>query len=150
MFTKKDLNRTLLVKPEEIAKRRVWYKVDAEWKTLWRLAVKIANILQWKGKTYYNDMWDAWDFVVVHNAEKIHATWNKMEVKMYYKHSWWKWNLKEITLWELIKKAPTKALWFAVKGMLPENKLQAPRLKRLKFAHWKDINKYDHFNAIEL
>jgi len=150
MFTKTDLNKTLLVKPAELLKRRVWHKVDAEGQTLWRLAAKIAKVLMWKNKAYYSDMWDAWDFVLVHNAEKVSATWNKMDVKMYYRHSWWKGNMKEITLWDLLKKSPTKALWFAVRGMLPDNKLRDPRLKRLKFAHWKDINKYDHFKTVDL
>lgn len=86
-FTKKDLNKTLRVKPTEMDKQRKRYKVDATGKTLGRLATDIAKKLLGKDKAYYCDFRDCGDFVVVEHAEKIRSTGNKLDEKMYYSYS---------------------------------------------------------------
>lgn len=148
-FTKNDLNRTLRVKKEKSDSARKWYKVDAADKTLWRLATDIAKKLQGKHKAYYSDFWDVWDFIVVENVEAIKTTGNKLKDKVYYSYSGYKGNVKSITLGELLAKNPTKALWFAVRGMLPKNKLRDHRMKRLKLVVGT-TTKYDHFKPLNL
>ena len=85
-----------------------------------------------KDRAYYSDFWDAGSFVIVENVENIVATGKKLTDKVYYTYSGYKGNLKSITLGELLKKNPGKALWYAVRGMLPKNKLRDARIKRLK------------------
>lgn len=131
-FTKKDLNKTVYVKESDVIKDRKWFIIDAEWKVLWRMASQIASRLIWKHKVYYCDFWDTWDYVVVTNADKFKVTWNKMFQKLYYKHTGYKWHLRQTRLEDLLKKDPLKALWFAVYWMLPKNKLRDVRIKRLK------------------
>ena len=131
-FTKKDLNKTIWVKQTDQEKNRRWYRVDATWKTLGRLAVDVAKKLMGKDRAYYSDFWDAGSFVIVENVENIVATGKKLSDKVYYTYSGYKGNLKSITLWELMKKNPWKALWYAVRGMLPKNKLADERMKRLR------------------
>lgn len=148
-FTKTDLNKTLWVKKTHQDKSRKWFKVDATGKTLGRLAVDIANKLQGKRKGYYSDFWDAGDFVLVENADKIVVTGNKLQDKKYYSYSGYKGNVKDITLGELLQKKPEKALWFAVRGMLPKNKLRDRRMKRLKLVVGT-TEKYNNFKMINL
>lgn len=148
-FTKNDLNRTLRVKKEKSDSTRKWYKVDAADKTLWRLATDIAKKLQGKHKAYYSDFWDVGDFIVVENVEAIKTSGNKLKDKIYYSYSGYKGNVKSITLGELLEKNPTKALWFAVRGMLPKNKLRDHRMKRLKLVVGT-TTKYDHFKPLNL
>lgn len=144
MFTKKDLNKTLRVTPKNLNAQKKWVKIDAtkEW-TLWRLAVKVARLLIGKDKPSYNDFWDAWDFVVVENVSLAPVTGAKMKDKIYYTYSWYKWNVKSMTMRELLAKHPEKVLRYAVRWMLPKNKLRDPRMKKLKlFATTSE--KYDH------
>ncbi len=144
-LTKNDLNMTVWVKKTYTDNNRKWYKVDANWKTLWRLAVEISKRLLWKNKSYYNDFWDIWDFVIVENIKNIKVTWNKAEDKVYYKHTWFKWHMKERTFWQMIIKNPEKTLWFAINWMLPKNKLRKQRMKRLKLFPTTS-NKYDNLS----
>lgn len=145
-FTKTDLNRTLYVKPEWLEKNRKWYQVNADGKTLGRLAVEIAKKLTWKGKAHYADFWDAGDFVVVQNVAKMNITGNnKKEQKIYYSYSGYKGNVKSINLGNLLKKDPEKVLWFAVRGMLPKNKLRDMRMKRMKTFVQTSV-KYDYLH----
>ena len=149
-FTKKDLNKTLSVKRSDQEKNRKRYKVDATWLTLWRLAVDIANKLAWKDNAFLSDFWDSGAYVVVENAGKFVVKWNnKLSQKTYYSYSGYKGNVKSITLGELIQKDPTKALWFAVRGMLPKNKLRESRMKRLKLEE-STTTKYDNFKPVNL
>ena len=149
-FTKTDLNKTLWVKRADQEKNRKRYKVDATGLTLGRLAVDIANKLAWKHNAFLSDFWDGWDYVVVENAWKFVVKWNnKLSQKTYYSYSGYKWNVKSITLGELIKKNPTKALWFAVRWMLPKNKLRDSRMKRLKL-EVETTTKYDNFKPVNL
>lgn len=147
--TKTDLNRTLRAKQEEQIKNRKRWRVDATGKTLGRLAVDIASKLMGKDKAYYSDFWDAGDFVLVENVEKISVTGKKLAEKMYYKYSWYKGNLKSITLENLLKKNPKRALEEAVKGMIAKNKLRDKRMKRLKLVVGT-TNKYDNFKLLNI
>lgn len=147
--TKTDLNRTLRVQLKEAQKTRKRYKVDAAWKTLWRMATDIAKKLQWKDKAYYSDFRDVWDFVLVENAEKIKVTWKKMLEKMYYNYSGYKGNLKSMNLQTILKKDPIRVLKDAVRWMLPKNKLRDRRMKRFKIIPWT-TTKFDHFKPINL
>ncbi len=148
-FTNKDLNKTIWVKQTDQEKNRVWYRVDATGKNLWRLAVDVAKKLTGKDRSYYSDFWDAWSFVIVENIDKIVVTGKKLQEKVYYSYSGYKGNVKSITLWDLLRKNPTKALWFAVRGMLPKNKLRDCRMKRLKLIKGT-TTKYDNFKPVNL
>jgi large subunit ribosomal protein L13 len=122
--------KTYSAKPGEIA--RDWYLVDAEGKTLGRLATQIADRLRGKGKPQYTPHVDTGDFVVVVNAEKITVTGKKLDDKIYYRHTGYPGGLKERTLREQLERRPTEVLRKAVKGMLPRNKLGRQQLTKLK------------------
>ena len=100
-----------------------WYVVDAEAKTLGRLATQIADVLRGKRKAAYTPHVDTGDFVIVVNAEKIHVTGQKLDQKIYYRHSGYPGGLRERTLREQLDRRPEEVLRKAVKGMLPKNRL---------------------------
>jgi large subunit ribosomal protein L13 len=122
--------KTYTAKPGEIERR--WYVVDAEGQTLGRLATRIADGLRGKNKPQYTPHVDTGDFIVVVNAEKIAVTGNKLDEKIYYRHSGYPGGLKQRTLREQLDRRPTEVLRLAVKGMLPKNKLAARQLTKLK------------------
>jgi large subunit ribosomal protein L13 len=124
------MQKTWTAKPGEI--ERHWYVVDAEGKTLGRLATHIADTLRGKGKPQYTPHVDTGDFVVVVNAEKIAVTGNKLDDKMYYRHSGYPGGLKERPLREQLERRPEEVLRKAVKGMLPRNRLARQQLTKLK------------------
>ena len=122
--------RTHFTKSSEI--ERQWYVVDAEGRTLGRLASEIAKILKGKHKPIYAPHLDTGDYVIVINARKIHVTGRKMDQKMYHRHSGYPGGLTSITLREQLKRHPTRVIRSAVKGMLPHNRLGRSMLKKLK------------------
>ena len=122
--------KTYTAKPGEI--QRDWYVVDAEGKTLGRLATHIADTLRGKNKPQYTPHVDTGDFVVVVNAEKIAVTGSKLDSKLYYRHSGYPGGLRVRTLREQLERRPTEVLRKAVKGMLPKNRLAAAQLRKLK------------------
>jgi large subunit ribosomal protein L13 len=122
--------KTYNAKPGEIERR--WYVVDAEGKTLGRLATQIADQLRGKTKPQYTPHVDTGDFVVVVNAEKIAVTGKKMEEKIYYRHSGYPGGIKQRTLREQLDRRPTEVIREAVRGMLPKNRLAARQLTKLK------------------
>jgi large subunit ribosomal protein L13 len=122
--------KTYTAKPREI--EQTWYLVDAEGKTLGRLATQIAGLLRGKGKPQYTPHIDTGDFVVVVNAERIHVTGNKLEQKLYYRHSGYPGGLRSRTLAEQLARRPEEVIRKAVKGMLPKNKLAARQIVKLK------------------
>ena len=122
--------KTYSAKPGEIT--REWYLVDAEGKTLGRLATQIADTLRGKRKPQYTPHVDTGDFVVVVNAEKIQVTGNKLDQKRYYRHSGYPGGLRSRTLREQLERRPTEVLRVAVKGMLPKNRLARQQLTKLK------------------
>ena len=122
--------KTYSAKPGEI--QRDWYLVDAEGKTLGRLATQIADRLRGKGKPQFTPHVDTGDFVVVVNAEKIAVTGKKLDDKMYYKHSGYPGGLRERSLREQLERRPAEVLRLAVKGMLPRTRLGRAQLTKLK------------------
>jgi large subunit ribosomal protein L13 len=121
---------TYTAKPGEI--KRDWYVVDAEGKTLGRLATQIADTLRGKRKPQYTPHTDTGDFVIVVNAEKIHVTGQKLDQKKYWRHSGYPGGIKNRTLREQLERRPTEVIRKAVKGMLPRNRLAAAQLTKLK------------------
>jgi large subunit ribosomal protein L13 len=122
--------KTYSAKPGEIS--REWYLVDADGQTLGRLATLIADTLRGKRKPVFTPHVDTGDFVVVVNAEKIAVTGNKLDQKMYYRHSGYPGGLKSRSLREQLERRPTEVLRVAVKGMLPKNRLARQQLTKLK------------------
>lgn len=102
---------------------RKWYVVDAEGKTLGRLASEVANVLRGKNKPTYTPHIDTGDYVIVVNAEKVKVTGKKLDQKIYYHHSDYVGGMKETTLREMLAKKPEKVVELAVKGMLPKGPL---------------------------
>lgn len=113
-------------------RRRDWYVVDAEGKTLGRLATRIADALRGKRKPQYTPHTDVGDFVVVINAEKIVVTGNKLADKRYWRHSGYPGGIRSRTLAEMLERKPEDVIRFAVKGMLPRNRLSRRQLTKLK------------------
>ena len=111
---------------------RKWFVVDAENKVLGRVASEIAIRLRGKHKPNFSTHMDVGDFIVVVNAEKVKLTGNKLDDKMYYRHSGWIGGLKERSAKEMLEKKPTELLKSAVKGMLTKNSLGRKQLKKLK------------------
>jgi large subunit ribosomal protein L13 len=113
-------------------RQRDWYVVDAEGKTLGRLATQIADALRGKRKPDYTPHCDTGDFVVVVNAEKVRVTGNKLADKIYYRHSGYPGGLRSRTLGEMLERQPEEVIRKAVKGMLPRNRLGRQQLLKLK------------------
>jgi large subunit ribosomal protein L13 len=127
---KTQSQKTWNAKPGEIRQR--WFVVDAEGRTLGRLATQIADTLRGKTKPEYTPHVDTGDFVVVINAEKVHVTGKKLDDKIYYRHTGYPGGLKQRTLREQLDRRPTEVLRAAVKGMLPRNRLARKQLLKLK------------------
>ncbi len=122
--------KTYVPKKDEV--ERQWWLIDADGRSLGRLATKVANLLRGKNKPQYVDFMDTGDFVVVVNAEKIKVTGKKLDQKKYYSHTGYPGGIKEKTLRELMDKKPEEVIRKAVWGMLPKNKLGRKMLKKLK------------------
>lgn len=122
--------KTYSAKPSDVTRK--WYVVDAAEAPLGRVATKVAKLLTGKDKPMFTHHIDTGDYVIVINAEKLQVTGNKLDTKMYYRHSGFPGGLKEATLREKQVKDPTFAVTHAVRGMLPVNKLRDGRLDRLK------------------
>ncbi len=122
--------KTFSAKPHEV--KRDWYIVDAEGKTLGRLASELARRLRGKHKPEYTPHVDTGDYIVVVNAEKIHVTGKKLDDKIYYRHTGYIGNLKEKNLRTLLDEHPEQVIELAVKGMLPKNPLGRAMYRKLK------------------
>ncbi len=122
--------KTYMARKEDI--KRKWYVVDVEGKTLGRVATEIARVLMGKHKPEYTPHLDMGDFVIAINADKFVVTGKKMVQKMYRRHSGYPGGLKEQNLKELLSRHPERVLEYAVRGMLPKNKLRSRRMKRLR------------------
>lgn len=122
--------KTYMAKSTDVERR--WYVVDAEGKTLGRLASEIATLLRGKHKPTFTPAVDCGDYVVVINAEKIRVTGRRMDQKVYYRHSQYPGGLKQITLRQQLEKFPTRPIELAVRGMLPKNRLGRKMIKKLK------------------
>ena len=126
------LLKTYIAKEDEVLKSRRWFVVDAENLILGRMASKIASILKGKHKPFYSPHQDAGDFVVVVNAEKIRVSGNKVQDKMYYRHSGYPGGQKATSLKQMLQKNPEKVIELAVKRMLPKNVLGRKMFLKLK------------------
>ena len=118
--------------PGEDALVRKWYVVDAEGKTFGRLASRVAHILRGKHKPEFTPHADMGDYVIVINADKLVFTCNKLDQKVYYRHTGHPGGLKETTYRTLMETRPEFALEHAIKGMLPKNSLGRQMIKKLK------------------
>lgn len=122
--------KTLSAKPAEV--QRDWFVVDAEGKTLGRLATEVAARLRGKHKPSYTPHVDTGDYIIVVNADKVQVTGNKFTDKMYHHHTGFIGNLKSISFDKLQAKAPERIIENAVKGMLPKNPLGRQMYRKLK------------------
>ena len=121
--------KTFMASPATI--ERKWYVVDAEGKTLGRLASEVASVLRGKNKPTFTPHIDTGDYVIVVNAEKIKVTGKKLDQKVYYHHSDYVGGMKETTSKEMLNKHPARVSEFAVKGMLPKGPLGRQMYKKL-------------------
>jgi len=124
------VDKTYVTKAGDID--REWVVVDAAGQTLGRLATRIVKVLSGKHKPQYAPNLDTGDFVVVVNCGKIAVTGNRLDDKLYRRHTGYPGGLKEITLRRMIAKHPERVIMLAVKGMLPKTKLGRQMLKKLK------------------
>ncbi len=122
--------KTYMAKPNEV--ERKWYLIDAEGKTLGRLATEVATLLRGKHKPTYTPHVDTGDNVIVINCSKIVLTGNKLEQKTHKYHTGYPGGLREITYKDFLDKTPDKAVYLAIKGMLPKNKLGRKMIKKLR------------------
>ncbi len=112
--------------------QREWFVIDAQGKTLGRLASEIARLLHGKHKPIFATHMDTGDFVIVINADKIRVTGRKLEQKRYYRHSGYPGGIKSRTLSEMLDQYPERVIRIAVQGMLPKNRLGRQMIKKLK------------------
>jgi large subunit ribosomal protein L13 len=122
--------KTFTAKPESV--ERDWYVVDANGKTLGRIATQIAARLRGKHKPEYTPHVDTGDYIIVINAEKVTVTGNKAKNKIYYSHTGFPGGIKEISFEKLIAKKPEMVLETAIKGMLPKGPLGRAMFRKLK------------------
>ena len=128
--------KTVSTKPASVT--RDWYVIDAEGKTLGRMATEIARRLRGKHKPEYTPHVDTGDYIIVVNAEKVRVTGNKAKDKMYYRHTGYPGGLRSMSFEKMVDHAPERTVEFAVKGMLPKNKLGREISKHIRI--YKDNN----------
>ncbi len=124
------MRTTYMAKPQDI--QRNWYIIDAAGRPLGRVATEAARLLRGKHKPEFTPHIDTGDHVIILNAEKAILTGRKLEQKFYYRHSGYPGGLKKIDYATMMDKKPEKALYIAVRGMLPHNRLGRAMLKKLR------------------
>jgi len=122
--------KTISAKADDV--KRDWFLIDADGKTLGRLATEIARRLRGKHKAIYTPHVDTGDYIVVINAEKVRVSGNKAKDKMYYRHSGYMGGLKATNFSDMIERSPERVIEIAVKGMLPRNPLGREMYRKLK------------------
>ena len=122
--------KSYMARPLEV--ERKWYVVDAEGKTLGRLASEIARVLRGKNKPQYTPHVDVGDFVVVVNADRVIVTGRKAEQRVYRRHSGYPGGMKETSYEQMLARKPTEILRKAVYGMMPKSRLARKQFKKLK------------------
>lgn len=122
--------KTYSAKASEI--KRQWHTIDASGKILGKVATEAASLLMGKHKPIFSRHLDSGDFVVITNAEKVKVSGNKSKQKLYYRHSGYPGGLKSISLEKLSQADPSRVIEYAVKGMLPKNRLRDGMMKRLR------------------
>jgi large subunit ribosomal protein L13 len=121
---------TFTAKPNEV--NRDWYVIDAQGKTLGRLASEVARRLRGKHKPVYTPHVDTGDYIIVINADKVHVTGRKFTDKMYHHHTGYIGNLKSASFAKMQERAPGRVIEIAVKGMLPKNPLGRAMYRKLR------------------
>lgn len=127
---KPKIQKTHATRASEI--ERKWYVVDAQGKTLGRLASEIAKILRGKHKPSFVPNLDVGDYVIVLNCEKIHVTGRRLDQKLYWRHTGYPGGIRNLTLREQLQKHPERVIQSAVKGMLPKGPLGRDMMRKLK------------------
>lgn len=127
---KVQIQKTHFTTPNQV--ERKWFIVDAQAKTLGRLATEIATILRGKHKPQFVPNLDVGDYVIVTNVEKLHVTGKRLDQKKYWRHSGYPGGIKSVTLRRVLETYPERALKTAVKGMLPKGPLGREMLTKLK------------------
>ena len=122
--------KSYMARPQEV--ERKWYVVDAEGKTLGRLATEVARLLRGKTKPQYTPHVDTGDFVIVVNADRVNVTGRKAEQKLYRRHTGYPGGLKEVTYEQMMDRKPTEIVRKAVYGMMPKTRLARQQFKKLK------------------
>ncbi|MDR5609837.1 MULTISPECIES: 50S ribosomal protein L13 [unclassified Arsenophonus] len=130
--------KTFTAKPETV--KRDWYVVDADGKTLGRLATEIARRLRGKHKAEYTPHVDTGDYIIVVNAKKVAVTGNKREDKIYYRHTGYIGGIKQATFEEMIARHPERVIEIAVKGMLPKGPIGRAMYRKMKVYAGSDHN----------
>jgi large subunit ribosomal protein L13 len=124
--------QTFVPSGKNLEQRRKWFLIDAEGKTVGRLASRAARILMGKNKPTYTPYIDVGDHVVIINAEKVVFTGNKWKDKIYRRHTGYPGGLKEVSAEKQLQKFPERILESAIAGMLPKTKLGRKMVKKLK------------------
>lgn len=122
--------KSYMARPLEV--ERKWYVIDAEDKTLGRLASEIARLLRGKNKPQYTPHVDTGDFVIVVNADRVSVTGKKAEQKLYRRHTGYPGGLREVSYERMMARKPTEILRKAVRGMMPGTRLGRQQLRKLK------------------
>lgn len=122
--------KSFIAKPNEV--ERKWYVIDAEGKTLGRLSTEVATLLRGKHKPIYTPHVDTGDHVIVINCDKVVLTGKKLDQKMYRHHSGYMGGMKEVPYRKFMAEKSDEAVYLAVKGMLPHNRLGRQMLKKLR------------------
>jgi large subunit ribosomal protein L13 len=128
--------KTFSAKKEDVARR--WVIVDAQDQVLGRLATRVARILSGKEKPIFTNHVDTGDFVVIVNAGKVRLTGQKLDQKVYYRHSGFPGGIKGMTAREMLERKPEQVIRTAVKGMLPKNRMGTRMLSKLKVYNGAD------------
>lgn len=124
--------KTFVLKKADIEQPRPWHLIDADGQVLGRLATQVATLLRGKHKPTFTPFLDSGDQVVVINADKVVLTGRKLEQKVHYRHSGYPGGLREITYQRLMREHPDRVVMYAVRGMLPKNRLGRKLLKKLR------------------
>ncbi len=124
------MRTTYMAKPDDI--KRSWYIIDATGRPLGRVATEAARLLRGKHKPEFTPHLDTGDHVIILNAGKVVLTGRKLEQKYYYRHSGYPGGMKKVNYSTLLDKKPDKAVYMAVRGMLPHNRLGRAMLKKLR------------------
>ncbi|MBI5211603.1 MAG: 50S ribosomal protein L13 [Elusimicrobia bacterium] len=124
--------KTTIIKPCQASSSRAWHQVDARDQVLGRMATRVATLLRGKHKVDYAGSVDCGDFVVVINAKNVRLTGDKLRQKQYFSHSGYAGGAKVTPLWRVMEKDPRKVVALAVRRMLPDNRLRARQMTRLR------------------
>lgn len=124
------MQKTYMAKPHQVKRR--WHLLDASKRPLGRLAAQAASLLRGKHKPIFTPHIDTGDHVIVINAEKAVLTGNKRQQKVYYYHTGYPGGIKQVSYAEMQAKQPERAIYMAVKRMLPKNRLGRAMLKKLR------------------